>query len=90
MVVLQAAKTEATEALSKETLVRRRMHAEHVTRHTSRVTHHTSHVTLQIRSKLDLLCKELQKRNLELKIQVARGDASLRVTRHTSHVTPHP
>ena len=41
----QAAKAEATEALSKESL---------------------------LRSKLDLLCKELQKRNLEMKMQVTK------------------
>jgi hypothetical protein len=41
----QAAKTEATDALAKETL---------------------------LRSKLDLLCKELQKRNLEMKMQLSK------------------
>ena len=41
----QAAKTEAADALAKETL---------------------------LRSKLDLLCKELQKRNLEMKMQLAK------------------
>ena len=41
----QASKSEATDALSKETL---------------------------LRSKLDLLCKELQKRNLEMKLQLAK------------------
>ena len=41
----QSAKTEATEALSKETL---------------------------LRGKLDLLCKELQKRNLDMKMQLTK------------------
>jgi len=41
----QAAKTEASDALAKET---------------------------SLRSKLDLLCKELQKRNLEMKLQLAK------------------
>jgi hypothetical protein len=41
----QSAKTEATDALSKETL---------------------------LRSKLDLLCKELQKRNLDMKMQLTK------------------
>jgi hypothetical protein len=41
----QAARTEATEALSKESA---------------------------LRGKLDLLCKELQKRNLEMKVQLAK------------------
>ena len=61
---MQAAKTESAEALTKETLVMCML--EHVTRH-------TSHVTRQVRSKLELLCKELQKRNLEMKIQVREG-----------------
>ena len=69
--MLQAAKTESAEALTKETLVMCML--EHVTRHTSHVTRHTSHVTRQVRSKLELLCKELQKRNLEMKIQVREG-----------------